>query len=70
MVLEAKKLNTTPPNQLSLADKIRKTKTIAPFVVLFYCLFLKGGILDGWRGWYYAAQRTLAELLLVIHLIE
>ncbi|MGB3199647.1 MAG: hypothetical protein WBA99_02020, partial [Nodosilinea sp.] len=42
----------------------------APFVVLLYCLILKGGILDGWRGWYYAAQRTLAELLLAIHLIE
>lgn len=45
-------------------------KTIAPFVVLFYCLILKGGLLDGWRGWYYAAQRTLAELLLILHLIE
>lgn len=70
MVLEAKKLTTTPAAQLSLADKIRKTRTLAPLVVLFYCLILKGGILDGWRGWYYAAQRTLAELLLVIHLIE
>lgn len=70
MDLEVKKLNSTPYNQLSLADKIRKTKTIAPFVVLFYCLILKGGVFDGWRGWYYAAQRTLAELLLSIHLIE
>ena len=70
MVLEAKKLTTTPTRQLSLSDKIRKTKVLAPFMVLLYCLILKGGILDGWRGWYYAAQRTLAELLLVIHLIE
>ena len=70
MVLEAKKLTTTPTRQLSLSDKIRKTKVLAPFMVLLYCLILKGGILDGWRGWYYAAQRTLAELLLAIHLIE
>lgn len=69
-LLEAQKLTTTPHNQLNFADKIRKTKTIAPFVVLFYCLVLKGGILDGWRGWYYAAQRTMAELLLLIRLIE
>jgi glycosyltransferase involved in cell wall biosynthesis len=68
--LEVKKLNNTPNNQLSLADKIRTTKILAPFIVLFYCLIFKGGILDGWRGWYYAVQRTLAELLLSIHLIE
>ena len=55
---------------MSRSDLIRKTKVLAPFVILFYCLILKGGILDGWRGWYYAAQRTLAELLLAIHLIE
>lgn len=70
MVLEAQKLTQTPNHQLGLADKIRKTKVLAPFVVLLYCLILKGGILDGWRGWYYAVQRTLAELLLTVHLIE
>jgi len=31
---------------------------------------LKGGILDGWRGWYYALQRMFAETLLSIRLIE
>ncbi len=70
MALEAKKLTQTPGSQLSTADKIRKTKVLAPFIILVYCLILKGGLLDGWRGWYYAAQRTLAELLLAIHLIE
>lgn len=70
MVLEAQKLAHTPNSQLSLADKIRKTKVLAPLVISLYCLVLKGGLLDGWRGWYYAAQRTLAELLLAIHLIE
>ncbi|WP_035990482.1 glycosyltransferase family 2 protein [Leptolyngbya sp. KIOST-1] len=70
MVLEVQKLSTTPGHELSLADKIRKTKILAPFVVLFYCLILKGGILDGWHGWYYALQRVLVEMLLAIHLIE
>ncbi len=70
MVLEAQKLTQTPRSELSTADKIRNTKVLAPFVILVYCLILKGGLLDGWRGWYYAAQRTLAELLLAIHLIE
>lgn len=70
VTLEVKKLTTTPTNQLSLADKIRKTKILAPFAVFFYCLIIKGGVFEGWRGWYYAAQRTLVELLLVIHLVE
>lgn len=70
MILEANKLLKTPTKQLSLADKIRIKKIIAPFIVLFYCLIFKGGIFDGWRGWYYAFQRTLAEILLSIRLIE
>lgn len=70
MVIEVQKLRETPWNELSWGDRIRKTKILAPFVILIYCLVLKGGILDGWRGWYYAFQRVLAELLLAIRLIE
>lgn len=70
MVIEAKKLLETPDRELSWGDQIRKQKIIAPFIILIYCLIIKGGILDGWQGWYYAFQRTLAELLLAIHLIE
>lgn len=70
MIIEAKKLLETPSSELSWGDRLRKRKVIAPFIILFYCLLFKGGILDGWQGWYYAFQRTLAELLLSIHLIE
>jgi glycosyltransferase involved in cell wall biosynthesis len=70
MVIEAKKLLETPDRSLSWGDRIRKRKIFAPFIILIYCLILKGGILDGWQGWYYAFQRTLAELLLAIHIIE
>ncbi len=69
-VLEAQKLVATPADQLNLADKLRKTKILAPPVVFLYCLILKGGLLDGWRGWYYAWQRMLAEILLALRLIE
>jgi hypothetical protein len=69
-VLEVKKLLAAPQHELSLGDRIRKTKLLAPPVILIYCLFLKGGILDGWAGWYYAFQRVLAEILLSIHLIQ
>jgi hypothetical protein len=63
-------LKQIPDSELSLSDRIRKQKILAPFVVLFYCLVLKGGILDGWHGWYYAFERVLAEILLSIRLIE
>lgn len=70
MVLEVKKLQEAPVAELSLGDRIRKQKILAPFIILVYCLIFKGGILDGWHGWYYAFQRMLAELLLSIRLIE
>lgn len=70
MIIEAKKLLETPKSELSLSDRIRKQKILAPFVVLFYCLILKGGIFDGWHGWYYAFQRMLAEILLAIRIME
>jgi glycosyltransferase involved in cell wall biosynthesis len=70
MVIEAKKLHKTPIKELSWGDRIRKQKLFAPFIILVYCLFLKGGVLDGWHGWYYACQRMLAEILLSIRLTE
>ena len=70
LLIEAQKLLATPNSELSFGDRLRKQKVIAPIVILLYCLILKGGILDGWAGWYYAWQRTLAEILLAIRLIE
>jgi glycosyltransferase involved in cell wall biosynthesis len=70
MILESKKLLATPNSELSLGDRIRKKKILAPFIILIYCLILKGGILEGWHGWYYTFQRVLAEILLSIHIIE
>lgn len=70
MVIEVKKLSSTPNDELSWGDRIRKQKILAPFVILFYCLILKGGVLDGWHGWYYAFERMLAETLLSIRSIE
>jgi hypothetical protein len=33
-------------------------------------LLLRGGIFDGWAGFYYAFQRALAELMLSLHLLD
>lgn len=67
---EADKLLSTPLSKLGMNDKIRRLIIPAPFAVLFYCLILKGGVLDGWQGFYYAFQRALAEILLSLRLIE
>jgi glycosyltransferase involved in cell wall biosynthesis len=69
MELEAAKLFTLTGNELNLADRVRKLRIIAPWVVFIYCL-AKGGILDGTAGFYYAWQRFVAECLLSLNLIE
>ena len=67
---EAEKLLKTPFNQMKWTDKLRWFIVPAPFFALFYCLILRGGILDGKYGWHYAMQRVLAEILLSIRLTE
>ena len=62
--LETQKLFDTRWQALGWADRIRKLRVIAPISMPLYCLFVKGGILDGGAGLYYAYQRTLAELIL------
>jgi glycosyltransferase involved in cell wall biosynthesis len=69
-LLEANKLLACTHTELGLADRIRMTKVLAPVLVVLYCLFLKGGVLDGWAGLYYALQRAVAETLLTLQLVE
>ena len=52
------------------ADRIRLMAWPAPLAVLLYVLFVKGCILDGWPGWYYALQRLFAETLLALEIID
>lgn len=70
MELEAEKLASAPTTRLSLADRLRLKIVVAPFVMLFYCAFVKGNIFDGKAGLYYMLQRTIAELLLSLHLLS
>ena len=67
---EAEKLLKTPFNQMKWTDKLRWFIVPAPIFAFFYCLILRGGILDGKHGWHYAMQRVLAEILLSIRLTE
>jgi glycosyltransferase involved in cell wall biosynthesis len=68
--LEARKLLTTDSKMLNWKDRIRKWRVVAPPAMFFYCMIVRGGILDGWAGFYYAFQRTYAELLLSLRLLE
>jgi len=62
--LEAQKLRAADPAQLELADRLRRWRFVVPPVMLVYCLIVRGGILDGWAGFYYAFQRSMAEVML------
>lgn len=67
---ETIKLLSTPKEQLSPADRLRLLHVIAPFAVLAICLIWHRGLLDGWRGWFYAFQRMYAETLLSLMVWE
>jgi len=69
-LLEAEKLMKAAPETLRLQDKLRLTGWAAVPASLVYTLFVKGVLWDGWRGWYYALQRVLAEIMLALRLIE
>ena len=68
--LEAEKLASTPACQLGWKDRIRKTILLAAPLTILYCLIYKRLLLDGWRGIYYSLQRTFAELVLSLVLLD
>jgi glycosyltransferase involved in cell wall biosynthesis len=67
--LEAELIRATPWSELRWPDRIRKLRVVSPLSVPFYCLVLKGGLLDGRAGWHYALQRTIAESILSLYLL-
>lgn len=70
MKLEAEKLSSCDHKNLGRADRLRLLRVVAPFVMLIYCLFVKGAAFDGRAGIYYAFQRMFAEMLLSLFLLE
>ena len=68
--LEARKLRAAAPAELSRVDRMRRWPLVVPPLALFYCLIVRGGILDGWGGFYYGFQRSIAELMLSVYLIK
>jgi glycosyltransferase involved in cell wall biosynthesis len=68
--MEGQKLMTTKREALNFTDRLRLCFVVVPAATPFYCLLIRGGLLDGWPGLFYACQRTLAELILALYLLE
>ena len=68
--LEAEKLSCTPLDTMLIQDRLRHTMLLGPIVIFFYTLLVRGTLFDGWRGWHYTFQRTLAEMILSLYLLE
>lgn len=67
---EAGYLLAASPGALRRTDKIRLMGWPAPIAAFLYTLFVKGCVFDGWPGWCYALQRTTAEMLLSLEIID
>jgi glycosyltransferase involved in cell wall biosynthesis len=67
---EARHLTATPVSELNRADRVRRAVLLAPPLVFAYALVGQRLLLDSWPGWYYTLQRTFAEMLLSLRLVE
>jgi glycosyltransferase involved in cell wall biosynthesis len=69
MRLEAEKL-TEGSTPLGVADRLRRWIVVAPPAMFVYCYLVRGGILDGRAGLFYALQRAASELILSMYLVR
>jgi glycosyltransferase involved in cell wall biosynthesis len=58
------------PGRKTLTDRVRLVAWPAPLAVFIHTLILRGCLLDGWPGWYYAFQRLLFETMLALEIID
>jgi hypothetical protein len=68
--LEVDHLTSTPRTRLRRVDRIRLLSWPAPVLVFLYTLMMKRCILDGLPGWLYVLQRTLAETMIAIEIVD
>lgn len=67
---EAEYILSLSPSGIFGFDRIRRAAWLAPLVAPFHALIIKGCILDGWAGWYYALQRLLAEAMIALEIVD
>lgn len=68
--LEAGHLLSLEKSDLRRVDRLRLMLVPAPVLIFIYVLFIKRCLLDGWPGWYYTLQRSCAEVMLSIELLD
>lgn len=67
MTREREKLESRP---VGLRDWLRMHPPLMPLAVFFYCLFVKGLLFNGKAGLLYTLQRTIAEGILSLYILE
>lgn len=55
---------------MSRADRLRRMGWPAPLLMPFYVLFMRGCLFDGLPGWHYALQRTVAEAMIALEVVD
>jgi glycosyltransferase involved in cell wall biosynthesis len=68
--LEAQKILSTPPSELSWPDRVRLLPGVAPVAAAIYAGLVRRCLLDGRAGVAYVAQRAIAESILMLELLQ
>lgn len=68
--LEADYLLGASRSDLRISDRIRLAGWPAPLLVFIFVLFIKGCVFDGPVGWLYVLQRTLAETMIALEIVD
>ncbi|MGJ0396988.1 MAG: glycosyltransferase family 2 protein [Methylocystis sp.] len=63
-------LSIAPAGSLRTVDRLRRMGWAAPILVFLYTLIWKRCLFDGWRGWLYVLQRTLAETMIALEIVD
>lgn len=67
---EAEYLLSLPQSKLNRVDKLRRMAWPAPVLVFLFTLLWKRAAFDGWPGWFYALQRTIAEMMIALAIVD
>jgi glycosyltransferase involved in cell wall biosynthesis len=67
---EADYLLATEERSQRMADRVRARGWPAPLAIFLYTLLWQGCVADGWAGWFYVLQRTLAEIMIALEIVD